>query len=84
VNRYGRWHGRVSENISFGPATARAVVLALLIDDGVPDRGHRRNILDPNVRIAGVSCGPHKSYRLMCDIVHAAAYTERPLTAARE
>ena len=84
VNRYGRWHGRISENMSFGPATARDVVVALLVDDGIPDRGHRRNILDPAVRIAGVSCGPHKTYRIMCAIVHAASYTERPVTASRD
>jgi uncharacterized protein YkwD len=84
ANRYGRWHGRISENMSFGPMTARDVVVALLVDDGIPDRGHRRNIFDPRVRIAGVSCGAHKTYRVMCDIVHATAYTERRLTASRD
>jgi uncharacterized protein YkwD len=76
VNRYGRWHGRISENMSFGPATARDVVVALLVDDGVADRGHRRNILDPNVHVAGVACGPHPRYRTMCVIVHAGVFEE--------
>jgi uncharacterized protein YkwD len=82
VSRYGKWGGRISENMSFGPETGRDVVAALLIDDGVPSRGHRKNILDPEVRIVGVACGTHKTYRRMCDVVHAAKFEERTTTAA--
>lgn len=84
VNRYGQWHRRISENITFGPATGRDVVAALLIDDGIPDRGHRKNSLDAAVNVAGVACGPHKSYRVMCVVVHAAGYSERSTTAGKQ
>ena len=78
VNRYGRWFGIISENIQYGrAANAHEVVADLLIDDGVADRGHRRNALDPDVRVAGVSCGPHATYGQMCVIVHAMDYSER-------
>jgi uncharacterized protein YkwD len=78
VSRYGRWFGLVSENIQYGrAANAQEVVADLVIDDGVADRGHRRNALDPNVRVAGVACGPHATYGQMCVIVHAADYAER-------
>jgi uncharacterized protein YkwD len=77
VNRYGAWKTKISENMSFGPASGRDVVVALLIDDGVAERGHRKNILDPEIHIAGVSCGYHKLYRVMCDIVHATSFVER-------
>jgi uncharacterized protein YkwD len=78
VNRYGRWFGVISENIQYGrAANAHEVIADLFIDDGVPDRGHRRNALDPGVRVAGVSCGPHTTYGQMCVIVHAADYAER-------
>ncbi|HKO17171.1 MAG TPA: CAP domain-containing protein [Gemmatimonadaceae bacterium] len=77
VDRYGAWQSKVSENMSFGPMTARDVVTALLVDDGIADRGHRKNILDRDVRVVGIACGPHKTYRVMCDIVHAAGFTER-------
>lgn len=78
VSRYGRWFGMVSENIQYGrAATGHDVIADLLIDDGVADRGHRRNALDPNVRVAGVSCGRHATYDQMCVIVHAADYAER-------
>jgi uncharacterized protein YkwD len=76
VSRYGDWKSKISENMTFGPATAHEVVSALLIDDGIPDRGHRKNILDPEVNVVGISCGAHKSYRVMCDIVHAGGFAE--------
>ena len=77
VSRYGEWRAKISENMTFGPATPHDVVAALLIDDGISDRGHRKNILDPDVKVVGISCGPHKSYRVMCDIVHAGGFVDR-------
>jgi uncharacterized protein YkwD len=78
ISRYGRWFGLVSENIQYGRGTnAHDVAAELLIDDGVADRGHRRNALDPNIRVAGVACGPHATYGQMCVIVHARDYAER-------
>ncbi|MFN2566626.1 MAG: CAP domain-containing protein [Gemmatimonadaceae bacterium] len=78
VNRYGRWFGVISENIQYGrAANAHEVIADLVIDDGVSDRGHRRNALDPAVRVAGVSCGSHATYGQMCVIVHASDYSER-------
>ncbi|MFL5614429.1 MAG: CAP domain-containing protein [Gemmatimonadaceae bacterium] len=74
VSRYGEWQAKISENMTFGPATPHDVVAALLIDDGIADRGHRKNILDPDVKVVGISCGPHKSYRVMCDMVHAGGF----------
>jgi uncharacterized protein YkwD len=78
VSRYGRWFGAVSENIQYGrAANGHDVIADLLIDDGVPGRGHRRNALDPAVRVAGVACGPHATYGQMCVIVHAGDFAER-------
>jgi len=77
VSRYGDWKSKISENMTFGPATAHDVVAALLIDDGIADRGHRKNILDPEVKLVGISCGPHKALRVMCDMVQAGGFVER-------
>ena len=77
VSRYGEWQRKVSENMTFGPSSARDVVAGLLIDDGIRERGHRKNVLDPDLRLVGVACAPHKTYRIMCDIVHAVGFAER-------
>jgi hypothetical protein len=54
------------ENIAYGPRRPRDVVRELIIDSGVPDRGHRRNIFLAAFDVAGASCGPHRDYAAMC------------------
>ena len=43
-----------NENLSFGIENIREVVIDLLIDDDIPDRGHRRNILNKNISMIAV------------------------------
>lgn len=50
------------ECISYGYSEALDIVMALLIDENVPNLGHRLNFLG-NFRSIGVSIQPHKSYR---------------------
>lgn len=76
IERYGTWDGSVAENISYGSTTARDVVIGLLVDDGVPSRGHRANILSAESRFAGVACGRHTTYGTMCVIDFAGEYRE--------
>lgn len=84
VERHGKWRFVLSENIAYGPLDARGMVVGLIVDDGVPDRGHRRNIFDPRVRVAGVSCGEHKVYERMCVVVHAGGFADRSERADAE
>lgn len=65
TRRYLDSHG-AAENIAYGLFDARDIVVELIIDDGVPSRGHRANILNPNYGIAGVATGPHECYGVMC------------------
>jgi uncharacterized protein YkwD len=58
----------VAEVIAYGPVDAADVVRQLIVDDGVADRGHRTLIYSPELRYAGVSCGPHPIYRTVCVI----------------
>ncbi|MBT0653424.1 CAP domain-containing protein [Geomobilimonas luticola] len=77
IERHGTWQGLIGESIGYGPDKARAMVMQLIIDDGVPDRGHRKSIFTPAYRTAGVACGPHPRYGNMCAIDFAAGFRER-------
>jgi uncharacterized protein YkwD len=80
IGRYGSWSTTWGENISYSRKTAREVVLALIIDDGVRSRGHRRNIFNPKFNYAGAAFGPHARYRTVCTIDFAGGYAERAET----
>ena len=77
ASRYGRWIQGLAENIAYGENPAREVVIQLLVDDGVPDRGHRSNLLDGDWGTEGVACGPHRRYGQMCVMDFAVKYAER-------
>lgn len=75
--RFGTWSGRAAENIAYGRHDARSIVVALIVDDGVRDRGHRQNIFGREFRCVGIATGPHARYGTMCVIVFAAFFKER-------
>jgi uncharacterized protein YkwD len=77
LSRYGAWKKSIGENISFGEQVARRVVMQLLIDDGVPDRGHRKNFFKAEFRVVGIACGKHTIYRQVCVIDFADDYREQ-------
>lgn len=74
---YGEWDIASAEDLAYGSFEARQIVIALLIDDGVPDRAHRKNILNPKFHFAGVASGNHPSYKFMCVIDYAGAYKNK-------
>ena len=76
INRYGLWRIAYGENISYGQKTARAIVLTLVIDDGVRSRGHRNNIFNPKFNVAGIGYGPHARFGTVCTTDFAGAYYE--------
>jgi uncharacterized protein YkwD len=43
-----------------------AAVVRLLIDENVPSRGHRENILNAEFRFVGVGVRPHATYGTVC------------------
>lgn len=83
ISRYGSWSLSWGENISYSRKTARDVVIALIVDDGVRSRGHRKNIFNPKFNFAGAAFGPHARYRTVCTIDFAGGFAERgePLVA---
>lgn len=77
MNRYGTWAAAWGENISYGKSSARDVVMALIIDDGLPARKHRANIFAAKFNYAGAAYGRHARYGSVCSIDFAGAYFER-------
>jgi uncharacterized protein YkwD len=77
MNRYGKWSAIWGENVSYGKLSARDIVMALIIDDGLPGRKHRKNIFNPAFSVAGAGYGPHARYRSVCSIEFAGGYAER-------
>lgn len=58
------------------------IVMLLVIDDGVPDRGHRRDIFDPKYKFVGVGCGPHLKMQQQTTINFAQSVSSWPAAAA--
>ncbi|MGV8928536.1 MAG: CAP domain-containing protein [Brevundimonas sp.] len=65
LRRDGRWSG-TGEVIAYGSERAEDVVLQLIIDDGVPGRGHRRILFSPAYSLIGAACAPHPVWRQVC------------------
>jgi uncharacterized protein YkwD len=80
ISRYGEWGGGWAENIAYGKTNARDIIMALIIDDGLPARKHRKNIFNPKFNVAGAAFGPHARYRTVCSIDFAGAYAEQGQT----
>lgn len=72
MRRYGRWSA-TGEAIAYGPDRAEDVILQLIVDDGVPDRGHRRILFNPAYTLVGAACGPHPVWRRVCVLDFARA-----------
>ncbi len=62
----GNPYSHVGENCSYGYEEAIDIVITLLIDEGIKDQGHRKNILSDSFNSVGVAIRPHKSYRVNC------------------
>lgn len=77
IDRHGMWKGRIGEAIAYGPNDARIIVMQLIIDDGISDRAHRKNLFNPDFASSGVACGPHPGFGSVCVIDFATRFRER-------
>jgi uncharacterized protein YkwD len=75
MERYGGGYKTAGENCAYGPNTGRDIVVQFLVDDGVPSRGHRTNIMNRNFTQTGLSIQTHPQYRYVCVIDYANGYT---------
>jgi uncharacterized protein YkwD len=82
ISRYGVVSQSWAENIAYGRHTAREIVLALIVDDGVRGRGHRKNIFNPTYNVAGAAYGPHARFGSVCSIDFVSGYAENRFVRA--
>lgn len=72
MDRRARLLGESGEVVTYGhfgdPPSARRAVLALIVDDGVPDRGHRTLLFTAAFTAAGAAWGPHPIYGRMAAV----------------
>lgn len=78
VNRLGTWQGTIAENIGTLEEDPRQLVIQLLVDDGMPARGHRHNLFNPDLHQAGAGTAPHRDYRTITVIDYASDFVLNP------
>jgi hypothetical protein len=66
VDDFGNWKGLIAENIAFNDFLAEDILINFILDDGNANRGHRKNLLNPELNCIGISCGPHSLYKHCC------------------
>lgn len=79
IKRVGFVEGDISgENIAvlLYPGDVKDIVRSLVVDDGVPDRGHRKNILAEKFNELGIAYGISKNGAKVCVMVFASKFTK--------
>lgn len=77
TERYGHWDIIIGENIAYTPnPSVKRIIAQLVIDDGVPSRGHRENIRNMEFRLVGIAHGTHSVYKTQTVFDFAAVFTE--------
>ena len=77
MRRYGQPQSTWGENLRYGRTDAGIdVIKSLLIDDGVADRGHRKNLFKEGYGVTGIYVGPHETYRAISCIDYAGSFKE--------
>ena len=74
--RYGLVGLAYAENISYRISIAREVVLAMIVDDGIKSRSHRKNIYNPSFKLFGIACGSAKDKTAVCVAEFADDFSE--------
>ena len=75
---HGTWEGQIGGKYAYVPNEPRLLVMQLIVDDGVSDRAHRKNIFNPHFKEAGIACGGHQRFGTMCVADFSAGLQEKP------
>ena len=74
MRKYGNVISCYGENLSFHCDDAKEVMIQLIVDDGVTNRGHRENIFNNEFRVIGCFTGDHKDFGSMTAIDYAGSF----------
>eukprot|EP00927_Polykrikos_kofoidii_P006759 TRINITY_DN12738_c0_g1_i1.p1 TRINITY_DN12738_c0_g1~~TRINITY_DN12738_c0_g1_i1.p1 ORF type:complete len:497 (+),score=75.93 TRINITY_DN12738_c0_g1_i1:139-1629(+) len=72
AKRYGSFR-HFGECLWYGSerADARTIIMDLIVDDGVPSRGHRKGVFNPVYDVVGSAYGPHATFGKMAALEFA-------------
>jgi uncharacterized protein YkwD len=65
------------ENIAYGFVDPQDILIAWIVDYGVPGKGHRTNLFKCDQNQIGIGYGPHASYRVMVLNEYGAGFASR-------
>mgnify|MGYP007117155667 FL=1 len=74
LRKYGNVVSCYGENLSFHCDEAQEVMIQLIVDDGVQNRGHRENIFNTEFNVMGCFTNAHKDFNQMTCIDYAGAF----------
>jgi hypothetical protein len=77
ISKYGEWLGGLGENLQWATTNAHEAIMSLMIDDGIKNRGHRKNIMNPEYRIVGVGIDSHPRWLVSYVINYANGFIEK-------
>ncbi len=74
--RFGQWKGHAGENIDYGHADPRSIVISLIVDHGVGSRAHRKNLFSRDFGVTGIAVSPHAAWGTVCVMNFASDFVE--------
>jgi uncharacterized protein YkwD len=77
LNKHGKWLGSIGENLAWNISNAHDTILALMIDDGIKNRGHRINIMRENYTKVGLAKDDHPRFSNSWVINYANDFEEK-------
>ncbi len=77
IDRYGRWDSVTGESIVYEVTSARQIVIGMIIDDGISNRGHRRNIFESKHLVAGININTSPPHGAKCVITFSGGFTDK-------
>lgn len=74
MDRYMSWEATAGENIMYSSRSPMQVLVSLAVDDGVPGRGHRDNIMSTAYAYSGGWTDMHEGYGTQTVIGYSGAW----------